>query len=358
MYGNRKKRGGALVRILDAVLIVATCVAAIALLCAYLGRWVNPNKAWVFAFAAMAAPILYVTNLTLALYWVVRWRRWALLSAAVILIGAGWVSLFFKPVLGRHKPEVRSEATLMSYNVEGFVSGLEGTTEFIRSQEPDILCIQEFNCSSRAHKSYIDSLVGLQYEVHSYTNPNKSGGGSGLALYSRWRIIDHGEVLFPNTGNSALWADVAMSGDTLRIFNCHLQSTSVSRSDVEYVEDFIREESGTRTRSIASKLRRSFGIRATQADTLAPLIRNSPYPTVVCGDFNDTPMSYTYTRIRGPLKDAFAESGAGAPNTYKGLFNMLRIDYILLPRGIRAVSYDNPAGPYSDHKPVVVKVNE
>jgi endonuclease/exonuclease/phosphatase family metal-dependent hydrolase len=353
-YYKRKKSPGAMVRLLDAVAIVITVAAAVALLCAYLGRWVNPNAVWVFAFAGMAAPVLYLLNLVLALYWIVRWRRWALLSAAVLLAGAGWVSLFFKPVLERHKPEVKSEITLMSYNVEGFVSGLEGTAEFIRSQQPDILCIQEFHCPSAARQPRIDSLIGLPYAAHSYVNTSSTGGGQGIAIYSRWRIIDRGEIRFEGSANSAMWADILAADDTLRIFNCHLQSTSVSRSDVEYVEDFVREESRARTRNIASKLRRNFRTRAMQADTLAPLIRNSPHPTIVCGDFNDTPMSYAYTRIRGPLHDAFAESGTGAPNTYKGLFNMLRIDYILLPDNIRAVSYDNPSGPYSDHKPVVV----
>ncbi len=354
MHRNNRHKVSALVRIMDAVIIVVTCAAAVALGCAYLGRWVNPNTAWVFAFAGMAAPVLYIANLVLALYWIVRWRRWALLSGIVLIAGAGCVSLFFKPVLGQHRPEVRSELTVMSYNVEAFVSGLEGTAEFIRIQEPDIMCLQEFKCPSAAREAYVDSLMGLPYQAHSYTKPNDAGGGAGLAIYSRWRIIDRGEVLFEGSANSAMWADVVVGGDTLRIFNCHLQSTSVSRSDVEYVEDFVREESPSRTRSIASKLRRSFWMRAAQADTLAPLIHNSPYKTIVCGDFNDTPMSYAYTRIRGDLRDAFVQSGAGAPNTYKGLFNMLRIDYVLLPRTMRAVSYDTPAGPYSDHKPVVV----
>ncbi len=352
---KNKRRGGAVRRLLDAVLITATCMAACALVCAYLGRWVNPNTAWVFAFASMAAPVLYLINLVLALYWVVRWRRWAFVPAMVLVAGVGWVSLFFKPVFGRQKPETRSELKVMSYNVESFVSGLEGTMGFILEQQPDILCIQEFQCSGAAQKAYIDSLAGLQYEAHSYTRTNKTGGGSGLAVYSRWRIVDHGEILFGDRANSAMWADVAMGGDTLRIFNCHLQSTSVNRSDIEYVEDFVREENPSRTRNIASKLRRNFKIRAMQADTIAPMVHSSPHPAVVCGDFNDTPMSYTYTRIRGNLKDAFAESGTGAPNTYKGLFNMLRIDYVLLPRELRAVGYDNPSGPYSDHKPVVVE---
>lgn len=349
-----RHRGGAVMRVVDAVSIIVTLAAAAALVFAYIGQWVSPADAWIFAFAGMAAPILYVVNLITALYWIVRWTKWAFVPGIVLVAGAGWITMFFKPIIGQHEQEIRSDITIMSYNVEGFASGLEGTAEFIRSQEPEILCIQEFYCQSAARKTYVDSLIALPHQTHSYTDTNNSGGGSGLALYSRWRIIDWGEIRFEKSRNSAMWADILVGGDTLRIFNCHLQSTSVSRSDVEYVEDFVREETASRTRNIASKLRRSFRVRAAQADTLAPLISNSPHKTIVCGDFNDTPMSYAYTRIRGPLKDAFVQSGKGAPNTYKGLFNVLRIDHILLQNGLRAVSYDTPSGPYSDHKPVVV----
>ncbi len=358
-YNSRGRRGGMLLRVFDVVIIVFTVAAAAALLCAYISPYVNPNGAWVFAFAGMAAPVLYIANLSLALYWVIRWRRFALVPAVALLIGIGWVSLFFKPSLGRHRSDdmPRRAMTVMTYNVEGFNGApIDSTLAFIASCKPDILCLQEFQTLNVRGKALIDSLLGMPYSAHYYSVPNRSGGGFGLAIYSRHRILGSEQLPFERTSNSAMWADVAAGGDTLRVFNCHLQSTSISREDVEYVEDFANEESAVRTRNIAAKLRRTFGMRAVQVDSLSPLIRLSPHPPIVCGDFNDTPMSYAYHKVRGRMADSFVESGSGIPSTYQGLFDLLRIDYVLHARRLRAVGYDSPEVGYSDHKPVVVKL--
>lgn len=356
-----------LLRLCDTVLFVITLLSAGALVCAYVSRYVNPNDVWFFAFMGMAAPILYLLNLLLALYWIVRWKPFAFLPIAVLVAGAGWVSLFFKPTLSKHQPDERSKTTVvMSYNVAGFlsdpqlgptVSTLDSTAAFIRQTDPDILCIQEFQSNSTAHKPRIDSLIGLPYNRINVKVPNSNGGGWGLAIYSRYRIVESGSIDFEHTTNSALWADIALKNDTLRVFNCHLQTTSVKQADLEYImrQEYLGDDAdnGGRVKSIAARLRNNFRIRANQADSLAAIIGSSPYKVVVCGDFNDTPMSYAYRTIRGDLADSFAERGSGIPNTYKGLFNLFRIDYILHSPTIETASYDTPENQYSDHKPVV-----
>lgn len=367
-YGPRSpRREGGLLRLFDLIVFALTVVAALLLLCAYLSRYINPNTAWVFAFAGLAAPILYVVNMVLALYWVIRWKRFALVPVAVLLVGAGWISLFFRPTLSkeRNHENVRRATTVMSYNVAGFLaetngrrntSSLDSVTAFIGRMNPDILCIQEFQCNRADRKPHIDSLLGLPYNKVNYKVPNTEGGGWGLAVYSRHRIINSGVVDFERTTNSALWADLLVRNDTVRVFNCHLQTTSVDMSDREYImgQEFVADNTREdRVRSIAGKLRRNFMIRATQVDSLAPMIHASPYKVIVCGDFNDTPMSYAYRTMRGPLADAFVEKGTGIPSTYQGLFNLFRIDYIFHSRSIPTVSYISPPGEYSDHKAVI-----
>ncbi len=356
--GKQKKRGPTvLARVLDGIVVVLTCVGIVALFCAYMARWVNPNTAWIFAFAGMAAPAIYVLNLIAALYWVVKWRGWFFLPALTMLFGVGLIPTFFKPELSRHHGEPPVGAVkVVSYNVEGFRGGGGEMTAFIESLEADILCVQEYESATADREKKIDSLIGLPFSVHSYSHQNSSGGGLGVAIFSRWRIIDSGEMHFARTTNSAMWVDVVNGKDTLRIFNCHLQSTSVSREDVAYVEDFVAEQNERHTRNIASKLRRGFRMRANQVDSLAPLVRDSPYQTIVCGDFNDTPVSYAYTRIRGRLKDTFVEKGRGAPSTYRGLFDILRIDYIFHSRSMRTVGYEIPNGGSSDHRPVTAEI--
>ena len=365
-------RGGwnRLLKIFDFAVFLLTAVAALSLLCAYVSRYVSPNDVWFFAFAGLAAPILYVINIMLALYWVVRWKRYALLPLAVVLIGAGWISLFFRPTFRQSYPGAEPVAqVVMSYNVAGFLNGqngrvvsaLDSVATFVARENPDILCIQEFQCNSAETKPHIDSLIGLPFNRVNYKVANAVGGGWGLAIYSNYRIISSGTVDFERSTNSALWADLLVRGDTVRVFNCHLQTTSVDQSDREYLtEQEFMDDDGTRedrVRSIAGKLRRNFRIRAAQVDSLAPLIRYSPHSVIVCGDFNDTPMSYAYRTIRGDLADAFVEKGTGIPSTYQGLFNLFRIDYILHSREITTVGYDSPSNEYSDHKAVIARLN-
>lgn len=362
--------GNGLLKIFDFTVFLLTFIAAALLICAYISRYVNPNHVWFFAFAGLAAPVLYVINIVFALYWIIRWKRYAIVPLAALVVGAGWISLFFRPTLRHHYPGSATKAqVVMSYNVAGFlterngrmVSALDSVAAFVERARPDILCIQEFQCNRAELKPHIDSLIGLPFEKVNYKVANAAGGGWGLAIYSNFRIIRSGVVDFENTTNSALWADLFVKGDTVRVFNCHLQTTSVNRSDREYLteQEFIADD-GTRdkrVRSIAGKLRRNFRIRANQVDSLAPMIRHSPHPVIVCGDFNDTPMSYAYRTMRGPLADAFVEKGTGMPSTYQGLFNLFRIDYILHSRAITTVSYVSPPGEYSDHKAVIATLN-
>ncbi len=346
----------------------ATIILAALLLCAYMARWVNPATVWFFAFAGLAAPVLYVANTVLALYWTIRWRKWAFLPLAALALGVGSMSLFFRPSPGREHPAdvPGRKITVATYNVMGFLidtpdgrrkSCLEESAGFIRSLEADILCLQEFQVWDSDRKSNADKLLDYPHNTANYSLKNKNGYGWGLAIYSKYPIIRSGAVEFDNSTNSMLWADVRVGRDTLRVFNNHLQTTSVTTSDREYIstQEIIRDNEGRekRVRGILGKLRRNNRIRAAQVDTLAPLIEASPHRSVVCGDFNDTPMSYTYFQMRGDLRDAFVEKGRGMnSNTFRGLFNMFRIDYIFHSRSLRTASYDTPSSDYSDHKAV------
>jgi len=77
---------------------------------------------------------------------------------------------------------------------------------------------------------------------------------------------------------------------------------------------------------------------------------------IVCGDFNDTPVSYAYRKVRGNLKDAFIESGWGTSNTYNGELPSFRIDYILCDHKFTAQNYHRDRVYYSDHFPIQCQI--
>ena len=104
---------------------------------------------------------------------------------------------------------------------------------------------------------------------------------------------------------------------------------------------------------IYHSLMEGFASRALQVDRVRRHMETSPYPVIVAGDFNDTPVSYTYRRMRRGLKDAFVEAGYGAGFTYRGKYPPNRIDYVLYGEGIECTDFDIIKVKYSDHYPVI-----
>ena len=147
----------------------------------------------------------------------------------------------------------------------------------------------------------------------------------------------------------------------MRVFNNHLRSTAIKAADNEYItnRDFISDTAReVKIRSIVSRLRENSILRAAQVDSIADVIADARARCIVCGDFNDTPMSYVYRTMAGGLNDAFSKSGSGYSLTFRGFFNTLRFDYVLCSDSFDPVSYEVPQVEYSDHLPVVVRLQK
>lgn len=374
-YNRHKKKAfpvSSLLRVIDVVAFTVTIVCSVMLVMAYLAQVVNPNDVWVFAVMGLIAPILFIINIAIALYWLIRWSWKFIIPLATILVGIGSMTLYFQPQINKTNKTIsmnRDMFTVVSYNVAGFIdrhknigkSSVEPVLEFVNSCQPSILAMQEYQTTGKITQRIIDSLlVDLPYKKVAYRIEFSDTTGWGIAIFSKYPIIKSGIIEFAQNKNSAMWADVVINKDTVRVFNNHLQTTSINESD----RDFITTELvGTNTdsksrkiRSILGKLRNNYRIRADQADSVARQISISPYPVLVCGDFNDTPMSYTYNTISGDLHDSFRQKGIGLHNTYRGLFNLFRIDYILHSSVFQTISYESPESEWSDHNAVRVIV--
>ena len=107
-----------------------------------------------------------------------------------------------------------------------------------------------------------------------------------------------------------------------------------------------------------NKMRRSITQRPKQVEEVIKDIDACPVRSVVLGDFNDNPLSYTVHRLLRGRKDAFVQAGKGFGATFRTFWPLLRIDYILCPRDLRAVSYEVPKVKYSDHYPVIATYYE
>lgn len=356
--------------LLDVSMAVFSALAAVLTVLTFAAPYVNPASCWIFSILGLAAPVIYLLTVLLMLYWIVRWRwGWASVMLVLVVVGLFKVSLFYKPEFKRVYDEtsVNSRGTIrfMTYNVRNFYAddGQSSVAEIFHLVDeigPDIVCMQEFN----------PELAADADEYHAFLEnyPYFAGGASDdprtaqLAIFSKYKLVrwgmSHPEIQNENPRES-IWSDLRIGEDTVRVFNNHLHSTAINASDNEfitkhqYISDTARED---KIRSIVRRFRDNSILRAGQVDSIAREIEATPYARIVCGDFNDTPMSYVYRRMADGLQDAFRESGMGYSHTFRGFFNTLRIDYVLVSNAFEPLSYEVPEVDYSDHLPVVVQL--
>ena len=157
----------------------------------------------------------------------------------------------------------------------------------------------------------------------------------------------------------SLIADVRINNQYIRVINNHFETTSVNAyRGIITAPGKSLEVRAKAVKDLVLKMKCNYLKRAEQADSIHAEIERSPYPVLVCGDFNDTPMSYVYRTMAKGLNDAFSQCGSGYSHTFRGFFNTLRIDYVLSSEGFDALSYEVPTVDYSDHHPVVVRLRK
>lgn len=346
--GRRGKQRSVLGIIADTFVGVVTILVAGLFIATLFVPTLDPREWGELSTLGLIAPFIYAAQAVLTLYWIVRWRVViALMMICISLLGIFQLSLFYKLEFRRVysepnlKPQYDKKALkVMTYNVRSFIDDngercIDSLVDIIKSLNPDILCLQEMGFSEIADTM----LKPLNPMPHSLSRVNLSP-----AIYSRYPIIRASRI---DSLKNYVWADIVIkkdknNEDTIRVFSNHLHSTAIRRDDSNYIEnhEYLESDSLGKVRSMIQRLSDNNCMRASQADTLAAIIASSPYPVIVCGDFNDTPVSYTYKTVSSNLNDCYREVGRGYSHTYRGFFDMLRIDYILCSDEFEPLSYE------------------
>jgi endonuclease/exonuclease/phosphatase family metal-dependent hydrolase len=329
------------------------------LLLVYLSVFVPPDRFWPLAFLGLLYPYLLLINMVFAVYYGLRKSVKFFLSAIIILIGYQHLFNLIQPVpnLSSGKGGVK----ILSFNVHYFSSDLSQKRnnrpriiEYLQSKDADIICLQEvriFKTGKLSPDAIREALPGIKHYQIAHSNSY-----AGPLTLSKFPIARLGEIRFEHSANMVLFSDIVFpSKDTVRVYNCHFQSYKITPEDYSLIDPGktgTNEMQLREAKLISRKMIIAFSIRASQARSVAAHIRKCRYPVVLCGDFNDTPLSYTYHILGEQLSDAFTEAGFGFSNTYNGILPSLRIDYILHSQRFKAISYERDKEFLSDHFPI------
>lgn len=352
------------------IIFILNVIISFSLLLSYLSAHLNPSMFYPLAFFGMAYPFLLVANVLFALFWLIAWKKQVFLPVFSILIGYNHIGKFIEFNTAENAPQ---GIKVMSYNVRVFdLYNWTGNTktrdkifDLIRETSAEILCFQEFFYSEK--KDYFNTLdTLLQFQnaksFHAeYTKTILDEHHFGIATFSKFPIVNRGRVELATRGNNlCIYTDIVINNDTLRVYNAHLASLHLARTDYKFLEELAQLESGEQAkgiRQIMKRIKQAFIRRSSQADAIAHHIAASPYPVVFCGDFNDTPLSYAYSTIASGMKDAFVESGVGIGTTYAGKFSPFRIDYILHSDSISSTGFETLPDELSDHYPITCYIH-
>lgn len=327
---------------------------------------IQPVEHPVQSCLGLTFPVFCLINGCFLIFWLIIQRyRSALLPLIGFLLCYSQIRTYL-PVNFRtdHLPETSFK--LLSYNIMGFdgstkKDGKNPILTYLKESGADILCLQEYaTLESPHHLSQKD--VERALKAYPYRRINTVGSGKGhtnkIACYSKFPILSARVLDYRSEYNGSVLYEMKIGEDTVTLINNHLESNKLTKADKVVYEDMLKSPEKEKVKSgarlLIRKLAEASAIRAPQADTIACEIAASKYPgIIVCGDFNDTPISYAHHTIAENLDDAFTKSGRGLGVSYNQNKFYFRIDNILTSKNLKAYNCTvDRSIKDSDHYPI------
>ncbi|TNE71749.1 MAG: hypothetical protein EP333_08625 [Bacteroidetes bacterium] len=336
-------------------------ITLVSLLFAYLSPVLHPATAWIIPFFGLMYPLILVFAIFFTIIAAYKKSKWAIIIGTFLLLGYNF-HFRLLAIGSEATPDNVEMIKVMSYNVRLFdrygdnlatsqTNRVKMITQ-IHQELPEIICFQEFYQQDKPTSfSTRDTLLQLfkGFSHHEkFMHKTRGHQNFGVCIMSKYPIIEKGNITFDQnltSSNYCIYTDIVKDKDTIRVYNVHLQSVKLESNETSSLPS--TDKGGWF--SILNKLRQAYPVRADQAIRIIEHIESSPYEVIVCGDFNDTPMSYTYSQFNSRLTDSFLECGSGLGITYAGNLPAGRIDYIFHTEGLAAGNFKIQNETLSDH---------
>ena len=330
------------------IMFFVNSLVATLLLVSYLLPYVPPKSFSLLSVLSLGVPLLIILNILFCMYWLLRVKKQLLLSLVVLLFGIKHINAMYK-----FSPSTNVEATdnfsVMSFNVRMFnryqsiasKTVKEDIITFIKTEAPEIICLQEYRTGDPV-------ILDGYYSFNALPTENKIKWGQ--AIFSKYPIINSGSLEFPNTNNNAIFVDIVKAKDTIRVYTLHLQSAGINTS----VNNLKHQKSTDLFKQVGS----TFKAQQSQVELILKHRAKCTYKTIITGDFNNTAYSYIYKEVKQDLLDTFKEAGNGFGRTYDFKFFPVRIDFILVDELFSVNGFKTfDDVKLSDHHPIKATLN-
>ena len=325
------------------VVFLLNLFAALVLGVSFVLPYLPPSRFPVVSILSLAVPVLIIVNILFVIYWVFLFNRRFILSALVLVISFIHFNGVFQVSSEGNPAEYKNTLSILSYNVRLFNAYEKKShddvkaifSEIVSKTNSDIIFIQEY---SKKHK------IDFSKYPHQHVHFKNNRANLGHAIFSKFPIINKGAFDFKGSGNNVLYADIVKDKDTIRVYNLHLQSFGII-PDIQFLQESDKEK-------LLRRVSSNFKKQESQVYSVLSHKSKSKYPVILCGDFNNTPFSYTYRKLNEGMQDAFKVRGNGLGTTFWFDGFPLRIDYILASPKFNILSFETFSKTFSDHNAI------
>lgn len=395
-------------KLINIIAFPATIVLAILLMLSGFVPTISPETNSWLPLLGLAFPVFFVLMVLAFFYWLVQGKWRSLFALSCLLLNLGQASLYIqwndenagakgavnvsngkedkedgggpidKEMLDMNAKLLKvitynaqlfglyqNESSLDIVNTE-YMPAMDSFLRVLKAENADVVCLQEVYAKAGGLKAlarFLKAEGGFDYSQTYTLSDRRPYGMIVLSKYliKRWKPLSLGA----NTGNMAMWVDIEIPSEykflrnaRIRIYNLHLQSFRFAKKDYEVMQKQTQQKEIDMegSKGIIMRLRLGYQRRAQQVGIVKQSVLDCDFPKVICGDFNDIPVSYSYRQLSAGMRDAFVEAGRGLETTYKGSMPSFRIDYLLFDNPMRAVSYRSIKEVPSDHKLLVTEL--